>query len=112
MPILYILLSAILYLILAPLGIIYGLISKPKETGNKLIGLAESIDRTGNVICAELFNKLLLRNSENHFGDGRETISSVIGRNVLAGTLSPLGRIINKLLDMVQKGHSVRNIGY
>jgi len=112
MGVLYFILSVVLYAILAPLGMIYGLIVNVKGTNNKFTRFAECIDRAGNVLCPELFNKVLIKNSQHLFGDGRETISSVIGRNVLAGTLSPFGKRINGLLDRVKKNHSVENIGF
>ncbi|MEO5889439.1 MAG: hypothetical protein ABIQ31_04260 [Ferruginibacter sp.] len=112
MGILYFILAIILYAILSPLGMIYGLLVNAKGTNNKFIRFAECIDRAGNVLCPELFNRYLLKDSKHLFGDGRETISSVIGRNVLAGTLSPFGKRINGLLDKVKKNHSVENIGF
>jgi hypothetical protein len=83
MGLFYFLLSKLIYTILAPFGIIFGLITNWKGTNQKMIHLAESTDRRGNVLCAELFNKVLItRDSVDPFGDGQETVSSAIGRNV------------------------------
>jgi 8-oxo-dGTP diphosphatase len=81
-------LSEILKPIFSILGIIYGLITNPKNISNKLFKMAQSNDRFVNVTCEEIFNDKLIKDSNYKFGDGRETISSVIGRNKKVGTLS------------------------
>ena len=75
-------LSEILKPVFSVLGIIYGLITNPKNISNKLFKMAQSNDRFVNVTCEEIFNdKLITKESNYKFGDGRETISSAVGRN-------------------------------
>jgi 8-oxo-dGTP diphosphatase len=42
----------------------------------------------------------------------KETISSVIGKNSLTNTLSPLGKALNAFLNWVDKDHSFNSIMY
>jgi hypothetical protein len=117
--ILYIL-SILLGILLLPLGITYGIIysfidqhfkTGLKKADNKFLELAKAIDKYGNVACAELFNHTLIKeNSKHKFGDIKETISAVIGYNLLAGTLSKTGRILNSILNFFDKNHAVEAI--
>jgi len=57
-----------------------------------------------------LFNNLLIKSNGVKFGGKDETISSVIGRNLIANTLSPMGNLINSILNIFDPGHSVNSI--
>jgi hypothetical protein len=46
------------------------------------------------------------------FGNKKETISSVIGKNKLTNTLSPLGKALNAFLNYIDKNHSLNSIIY
>lgn len=48
-------------------------------------------DRYLNVLLAPITNKLLITNSGYKFGNGKETMSSVIGKNFLTQTLTKKG---------------------
>lgn len=79
----------------------------------KFYEMAQSNDRFVNVTCAELFNRVLLtKDSKHKFGDGRETISSVLGRNAKAGTLSKHGIWWDKKLHSLDPGHTIKAIGW
>ena len=70
--------------------------------------LAISIDQYGNGLSRYLFNQLLIKNTSAHkFGNIDETISSVIGKNKVAGTLSRVGRFIDYALDILDPNHSL-----
>lgn len=98
--ILYII-AYLLVAIFTPIGIVY---SHIKGRGN-LKDMAIALDEFGNVAMKELFNDIL----GNGFG-GDETISSVLGKNELNGTLKPLGRLLNGVLNLLDKDHSVKSI--
>jgi hypothetical protein len=114
------LLSQILGLFLAPIGVVYGLISgfyrHHFDTGlsnadRKFLLMAVGFDMYGNVVCAELFNALLITSASTHkFGRWGETISYVIGVNLLSGTLSKTGRALNAVLDFFDKGHAKKAV--
>lgn len=71
-----------------------------------------SLDQLGNVIMAPLFNLILIDpKSPCKFGDKDETISSVLGRNQLNGSLRYLGKRLVALLDWLEKDHSIKSIG-
>jgi hypothetical protein len=117
--ILYIVASA-LSLVLFGIGILFGIVqgffqvhfrTGLKNTNHKFLVMAKSIDKLGNVFCAELFNATLInRQSQYRFGKIEQTISIVIGYNVQAGTLSRTGRVINRILDHFEKDHSLKAI--
>jgi len=72
--------------------------------------LAISLDQFGGVVMSGLFNEILIKDDKHLFGDPDETISSVLGRNQKAGTLSFLGRRLVALLDWLDKDHSLKSI--
>ena len=76
--------------------------------------MALVFDEVGNVTMQHLLNDLLLIQKEHTylFGNKNETISSVIGKNSLTNTLSPLGRALNSFLNFLDKDHSLNSIIY
>ena len=111
---------AILLLICTtPIGFLYALLrqlffGKLKTLSVFFLEVAISIDNTGNVIMQYLLNDLLLvkRPTTYYFGNKKETISSVIGKNSLTNTLSPLGKALNAFLNWIDKDHSFNSIIY
>ena len=82
-----------------------------KNADTKFMFMAKSIDKYGNAICSELFNALLItKQSKHHFGDISQTISMVIGYNFLEGTLSKTGKLVNHILNFIDKDHSLKAI--
>jgi len=75
-----------------------------------LMRVAVSIDQLGNVIGARLFNIALIKESGWQFGGEDETISSVLGKNKMLGLLKPLGRWLDRLLDRIEKDHTIKSI--
>jgi hypothetical protein len=111
---------AILLLICtAPIGFFYALLrqffsGKLKTLNVFFIEVAIAIDNTGNVMMQYLLNDLLLikRPTTYYFGNKKETISSVIGKNSLTNTLSPLGKALDAFLNWIDKDHSFNSIMY
>lgn len=111
-------LSNLLGLLLLPLGIIWGLISEfhghrwrsgLRDADAKFLKLATAIDKYGNIVCAELFNTLLIKSCSLYkFGNPTDTISKVIGMNIFLGTLSWEGKLLNRVLDYFDPGHSTK----
>jgi len=103
----------------APIGFFYALLrhiffGKLKTLNVFFIEIAIAIDNTGNVMMQYLLNDLLLikRSTTYYFGNKKETISSVIGKNSLTNTLSPLGKALNAFLNWIDKDHSFNSIMY
>jgi len=71
---------------------------------------ALSIDQTGNTTFKHLFNKTLIKRDGYSFGNPDETISGVLGKNKKLKTLSSLGRILDGLLEFLDKGHTINAI--
>ncbi|MBN2668761.1 MAG: hypothetical protein JXR60_05985 [Bacteroidales bacterium] len=110
------LLLAILFL---PLGILYALVvlwAKANfktwliRIGDYFFVLAIAIDQMGNVIMMELFNDIMITKQGYQFGKEDETISSVLGKNQLNGSLKGAGKLLNWLLNKLDPNHSVKSI--
>ena len=104
------LLAAILLsIILFPIGFVVSMFYPKRE--KHLYNIARGIDQLGNVVCGDLFNLTLITSYSIHkFGNEDETISSVIGKNKLANTLTISGHLLDKLLDIIDKNHSIKAI--
>ena len=102
-----------------PIGFVYALLrqlflGKIKTLQIYFIEVALALDNAGNVIMQHLLNDTLLIKKTNtyQFGNKKETISSVIGKNHLTNTLSPLGKALNSFLNFIDKDHSLNSIIY
>ena len=111
--------AMLLFLITAPFGFLYAVM---RQTLSKSINsmsiyfleLALAIDNAGNVLMQHVLNDLLLiKNDKTYlFGNKMETISSVIGKNLLSHTLSKTGLALNAFLHWIDKDHSLNSINY
>ncbi len=113
------LVAVLLSIVFLPLGGVYSLVrlwikanfkTWIKRVGQYFLVIAISIDQMGNVIMQELFNDVLIKNSGVRFGNEDETISSVLGKNQQAGTLTLIGKGLNGLLHLLEKDHSIKAI--
>ena len=71
---------------------------------------AIDIDRFGNRNLRTLLNLTLITEYGYRFGDERETISSVLGKNQRDYTLTVAGKLLAKLLDWIDKNHCEKSI--
>ena len=111
--------AIVLLIFTTPIGFFYALLrqlflGKLKSLSVYFLEVAISIDNTGNVMMQYLLNDLLLtkRQETYYFGNKKETISSVIGKNSLTNTLSHLGKALNTFLNWIDKDHSFNSIIY
>lgn len=72
--------------------------------------LAISMDKLANVYFSFLLNLTLRKKGGYHFGNHRDTISEVIGRNRLDGTLTKAGVFVDAMLEIIDPGHSIKAI--
>lgn len=76
--------------------------------------LAVAIDQYGNGLARYLFNQALVKSVgdvlPHKFGNIDETISSCIGKNKVKGTLTLLGKFLDKVLDLLEPEHSIKSI--
>ena len=117
--ILLFLIAFILLTTTAPIGFIYTIIrqlfvKKVKTLSLYFTEIALVLDEAGNVVMQHILNDFLLikKRDTYFFGNKKETISSVIGKNYLTQTLSPLGLALNSFLNFIDKGHSLNSIMY
>ena len=106
--VLLLLTAIILAIICFPIGLAVAMFYPSRTL--YLLKIAIGIDQLGNVVCSRLFNNLLITSKGYKFGFEDETISSVIGKNQLSKTLTPLGKGLDKTLNWAQRNHAVKSI--
>ena len=105
---LLVILACLLFIIFAPIGWLVALCFKGRK--DYFWRVALSIDQTGNVICGKFFD-LTLRTKEGYgFGEVDRTISYALGRNKIKGTLTKRGKALDKLLDIIDKEHTLNAV--
>jgi hypothetical protein len=109
----------VLFFSTAPIGFLYAVIrqsmvKRVHSLSIYFLELALALDNAGNVLMQHVLNDALLIRNENTylFGNKMETISSVIGKNLVTLTLSPAGLMLNRLLHWIDKDHSLNSINY
>ena len=113
-------LSLLLRTIILPIGIVYGLYASFKKSrikngfkyaDAKMLIMAKSIDKYGNVVSKELFNDhLIVAGAAFPFGRIDQTISAVLGLNQRTGTLTTKGKKIVRILDSIDPNHCLKSI--
>lgn len=106
--ILLLLLAILLAVVLLPIGFVVGMFYSGR--GEHLYKICQGIDQLGNVVCARLFDAILIKKSGYQFGNEDEVISSVLGKNCQAGTLTFVGKALNALLNAIWKNHTIKAI--
>lgn len=101
-------LSILLSIIIFPIAFIFSMFYSGRK--KYLYKIALGVDQLGNVVCAKLFNFFLITNHGHQFGNEDETISSVIGKNKRANTLTLLGIMLDMFLELIDKNHSINAI--
>jgi 8-oxo-dGTP diphosphatase len=113
------LISVFLSIILYPIAIVISIFKKFwkkkfklafKNFDKQMLAIATSIDASGNVVCKDLFNLTLINKKGYKFGNRKETISSVLGKNQRDNTLRKAGIILSKLLDLIDPNHCINSI--
>lgn len=72
--------------------------------------IAVGIDQIGNSVCRDLFNRCLIKKNWYKFGKVQETISSVLGKNQEAWSLTRIGRAVVGVLNRLDKDHCEKSI--
>jgi 8-oxo-dGTP diphosphatase len=111
--------AAFLLITTAPIGILFAIvrqfvISKVIIINIYLLEVALVLDQAGNVIMQHFLNFALLKKKKRAylFGNKNETISSVIGKNSLTGTLNSVGLMTDAFLNFIDNRHSLDSIIY
>lgn len=104
--------SSVLKLALGVVGGIYGFFASiiKREFDIYYMDLAVAKDQYGNALLRYLFNDFLRKKNGYRFGNIDETISSALGKNHAAGTLTWLGRLLDNILNAFEKEHSIKSI--
>lgn len=107
--------AIILLYLLLPLVALF-MILKYLFTGNKRMlsvwfyRTARAIDVFANVNGSEFFDAIFIINGGYKFGNPKETISSVIGKNQRDKTLSIAGKVLRYMLDKIDQDHCLNSI--
>jgi len=111
------LIAIFLLSVTAPIGFVFALLQKLftrkiQLLRDYLLEVALVLDQAGNVIMQHFLNAVLLKNSPNAylFGNKKETISSVIGKNSLTNSLTRMGQLLNGFLNAIDKNHTLNSI--
>ena len=116
---LLLLIALLLGVMLIPCGIMYTVYKAiRKRSWRKILGyldssagsLALAIDHLGNVVCRDLFDDIFHTLDGYPFGNIKETISAVLGRNYLWDTLTVPGEVLVDILDAIDKDHVIKAI--
>lgn len=75
-------------------------------------GVAVGIDQIWNVVCRDLFNRILITQWWYKFWKPQETISSVLGHNQITWTLTDTWKRLVKILNKIEKDHCKKSIIY
>jgi hypothetical protein len=109
----------VLFFTTSSIGFLYAvirqsLVKRVHSLSVYFLELALALDNAGNVLMQHVLNDALLIRSEKTylFGNKMETISSVIGKNLVTHTLSPAGILLNNFLHWIDKDHSLNSINY
>lgn len=81
-----------------------------KRLNEHFLYIATSIDANGNVVCEDLFDLVLIKSNSYQFGNRKETVSSVLGKNQRDKTLTWVGWGLANLLNLIQKNHCLISI--
>lgn len=109
------LVARILTYLIYPIGFTYSILltlfkNGYKELDNYLFDCAVAEDQRANTYLSKLFNDVLIKIGGHRFGNPDETISSVLGKNQISGTLSIFGRALNWILNKIEEDHSIKSI--
>lgn len=98
----------VMKVVLTPLLVAYGIIRSITKWELLLWfkKIAISIDRLGNTLGGYMFNDLL----GNGFGNGKETISSRLGKCQQENKLTLVGLFVVNILNTLDKNHCLKSI--
>ena len=104
---------AILFLSPSILHKIFGAVRRDntyKELSTSFYESALAIDIACNTVFSSLFNDWCLKKNSYPFGKRGESVSSVLGKNLVLGTLTKFGLGVSGLLDLIDVNHCYKNI--
>lgn len=111
--------ALVLFVATTPIGFLYTVVRQFLFRKGVLlqvycIEVALALDHAGNVMMQFILNDTLLIQHPHtyYFGNKKETISSVIGKNSQTNTLSRWGKTLDAFLNYIDKDHSLNAINY
>jgi len=102
------LVAIILFVLFLPVGLVYAMLRKGRN--EYFYNVAYGIDQLGNIVMQHAFNKWMISDDGFKFGNPDETVSSELGKNKKIGRLTKSGKFLDKILEKLDKGHSIDSI--
>lgn len=106
--------ASLLKWVFAPVLYIFGSIASRKKGKKQYLdyqlNLALAKDQYGNAVGQYMFNCVMITKDGYKFGNRDETISSVIGKNKIRGTLTWAGKSLDFILEVMDPNHSIKSI--
>lgn len=116
MELLLFIIASFLKWVFAPVLYIFGSIASRKKGKKQYrdyqLNLALAKDQYGNAVGQYMFNCVMITKEGYKFGNRDETISSVIGKNKVKGTLTGIGRALDYVLNVIDPNHSIKSIDH
>lgn len=97
--------AIVLFTFFGVIGFVWQIINYPKHTKNYFFAIAKTIDQSGNVVCKQLFNDLLIKDDNCPFGNEDEKISKVLGVHKQKNNLTRPGKWLANFLNSIDKNH-------
>jgi hypothetical protein len=71
---------------------------------------AWAVDHFGNALYKDLWNSIMITKGGIPYGDIKEPLSSLIGKNKIRGTQSEISMMIDFVLERIDPNHSIKSI--
>jgi len=96
-----------LFITIGSVSFVYTVIKRLLNACNSYFWqISLSLDQSGNVICQDPFNDILLKpEAEVKFGNEDQTISYVLGVNKKEGHLFFAGKVLAWIINLIDKMH-------
>jgi len=99
-------LIAISLTFLIPIGVVYSILTRGFNGLWRVCKqFALAWDRLGGVICADMFNDLMVKPHGYRYGNGEDLISYVMGRNKAIDTHYKLGVKVADAINTIDTNH-------
>lgn len=97
-----------------PIGFLYSVGNRILEKlDNYFYSIAYKINVFSTYVCSDFYNDILLKKNSITkflFGKRNVSISYHIGKNIEYKSLSQVGKIINSILNIIEKDHCIKAV--
>jgi len=105
MGLMMLIVAVILFWLISPIAFLLTILNPFSWNKGYFKRIAVSIDQLGNVMCAYLFNFILIKYDGYQFGNEDDTISRVLGVNKKIDKLTKIGKFVATILNKIEPNH-------